>query len=94
MENIKASTHKHIYVQFTVNADNHTAMEQTVNELQRHGTIRGILFSLYVPHQGATGGDLSRELTDTIIDRLIDLKKKTSGLRGQHHGGAPAPQTG
>ncbi len=76
MKNIKASGHKHIYVQFTVNADNHHVMEQTVRELQRHHKIRGILFSVYVPYRGAEGEGLTREHTDTAIDRLIDLKKR------------------
>ena len=77
LDNIQSSSHKQIYINYTVSTLNCHNLEASVNAMLRIKGIKGVFFHLFIPYVGA---DASLALKDgqreNVVKTLFRLKKK------------------
>jgi len=76
IENIKASKHPNIIINFTINRANQSEIEEFCDEMSRIEKIRGIFFYFHTPYYGYDDLFLNLAEKRAIIKRILALKRK------------------
>ncbi len=76
MNNIRFSSHKSIYVNYTINATNYTEIEPFLKYVKKIPKIKGTFFYFHTPYYGYDHLYLERKDRIDIMLDLINLKKK------------------
>jgi len=76
IENIKASKHPNIIINFTINHANQAEIEEFCDEMKGIEQIRGIFFYFHTPYYGYDDLFLNLEEKRAIINRILALKRK------------------
>ena len=76
IENIKASNHDNIIINFTINRANQSEIEEFCDVMKRIKKVRGIFFYFHTPYYGYDELFLSLEEKRPIIKRIIALKRR------------------
>jgi len=76
IENIKASKHPNIIINFTINRANQAEIEEFCDEMKGIEQIRGIFFYFHTPYYGYDDLFLNLEEKRAIINRILALKRK------------------
>jgi len=76
IDNIKASKHPKIFINFTINSLNYTEIEQFCQYIKTIPQIKGVFFYFYTPYNTIDELYLTREDRIAIAKQLIILKKK------------------
>ena len=76
IENIKASNHDNIIINFTINRANQSEIEEFCDFMKRIKKVRGIFFYFHTPYYGYDELFLSLEEKRPIIKRIIALKRR------------------
>lgn len=75
IQNIHASSHPNLWINFTINKRNYQEIEQFCKEIQGITKIKGVLFYFHTPYYGIDDLFLSLDERKKIIERIIALKK-------------------
>jgi len=76
ISNIKASNHKNIIINFTINAENKDEIEDFCAYIASIGQIKGIFFYFHTPYYGKDDLFIPFEERQKIILKILQLKKK------------------
>ncbi|MCK4249997.1 radical SAM protein [candidate division WOR-3 bacterium] len=77
-KNILRSTHKNIYVNFTVSKFNITNFNESIKNIFSYKKIKGILFHFFTPYIGLenTKLKLTKDERDKVINKILKIKRK------------------
>ncbi|MBN1183173.1 MAG: radical SAM protein [Bacteroidales bacterium] len=76
IENIQASQHSSIYINYTINSVNKNDIEGFCEYISRIPQIRAAFFYFHTPYYGYDDLYLDKKIRDEVLYTLIDLKKK------------------
>lgn len=76
IRNIKESKHPRIFVNFTINSQNYTEIEEFCKYVKTIPQIKGIFFYFYTPYRSIDKLHLERSKRIEIARFLISIKKK------------------
>jgi len=76
MDNIKNSKHPSIIINYTINKENYSELEEFCKEIKKIKQIKGVFFYFHTPYYGVDDLFLNLEEKREIIKKILDLKKK------------------
>jgi MoaA/NifB/PqqE/SkfB family radical SAM enzyme len=76
MDNINASTHPALFVNFTVNSQNMGELDRFLEYVEGVGRIRGTFFYLHTPYYGHDDLCLEPAQRAAVFDRLLGYKRR------------------
>jgi MoaA/NifB/PqqE/SkfB family radical SAM enzyme len=76
MSNIASSSHKKIFINYTITRKNEGDIERFCLAMASRKNIKGTFFYFYTPYHGEDDLWLSQDEKKNIIIRLLDLKKR------------------
>ncbi len=76
MKNIKISKHPNIIINFTINTQNESEIEEFCKEISKVKQIKSVFFYFHTPYYGLDDLFLDLNKKRSIIKRIITLKKQ------------------
>jgi MoaA/NifB/PqqE/SkfB family radical SAM enzyme len=76
MENIQASAHPSLYINYTINSLNKDEIGAFCAHIEQFDRIRGVFFYLHTPYYGYDELYIEPEERNRILHRILDLKRQ------------------
>jgi len=76
IKNIKRSNHPNIIINFTINRNNQSEIEEFCAEIKEYSQIKGIFFYFHTPYYGYDELFLDLDERRKVIKRILSLKKQ------------------
>lgn len=76
IENIRSSSHKSLYINFTINSQNKNEIEDFLAFIRQIKKIKGTFFYFHTPYYGIDELYIEPEERNLILHKLLKLKKK------------------